>query len=143
MRKQTIKPFNHTPASSFFRLACRVDFVEAEKILPDAELALKAFAQYEAYSNGLKSKKRKRTGNVRGRRASFERTSATPFKKETARIFYGIAVKVERTLEKHYQIKSGETYVVLLKAASLLFLAVSQRVETAMRANTANQKKGE
>jgi len=123
-----IKPFNHTPSSSFFRLACIVDFMDESKLLSDAVNAQKALNQLKNYANSLKGKTRKRVRTVRGRRISLERIVRSPLKKIHSQILYGIAVEIEKILERHYQIKSGETYVVLSKASSQMYETVSARV---------------
>lgn len=125
--KKSIKPFNHTPASSFFRLACRVDFMDDKDTLPDAEKALKALDQLKDYARSLKEKTKKRTHTVRGRRKSIERLEKPVFKRMSSYIYYAIAIDIEKILERHYQLKSGETYVVLSKAALRFYETVSKR----------------
>lgn len=141
--KSVVKPFNHTAASSFFRLACRADFMDDKNTLPDAEKALKALNQLKDYAGSLKEKTKKRTHNVRGRRKSFERLSKPPFKRMSSHIYYAIAIEIEKILERHYQIKSGETYVVISKAALQLYETVSKRFVSIPRATAmSNSKEG-
>jgi hypothetical protein len=131
-----IKPFNHIPASSFFRLACIVDFNDDPKLFTDATNTQKALKQLKHYERSLKGKTKKRVLHVRGRRISIERMFKSPFKKVHSQIFYGVAVEIEKILERHYQIRSGETYFVLSKAASQMYEAVSSRVATLSGAAT-------
>lgn len=116
------KPFNHTPASSFFRLACRAEFINEDDLIEHSKATLKAFSTFRAFAKSAKEKAKKKTGHVKGRRPSLERSvKQTPLKKMPARIYYAIAIDIERTLERHYQIKSGESYVLLHKAATNLY----------------------
>lgn len=141
--RKCIKPFNHTAASSFFRLACRVDFMEDKDALADAEKALKALDQLKGYARSLKEKTKKRTNLVRGRRKSIERLSKPIFKRMASHIYYAIAIEVEKILERHYQLKSGETYVVLSKAALQFYETVSKRVVSIPCATAVNKSRRE
>ena len=129
-----IKPFNHTPASVMFRLACMQEFEKNDKQFDDETLGMvELLERFKCYELALRKKIRKRTNTVRGRRKSIERIISNPFTRINSKVVYSIAIEMERLLEKHYQMKSGETYVLLSKAAALMAESIKEKVA----ANTA------
>lgn len=125
--KQVIKPFNHTPASSFFRLACRAEFLENELLQAEADSTLLGLATLREFENNLKGRIKIKTSKVRGRRKNFNRYYKAPFTSLPSNIYYGIAIAIENMLERHYQLKSGETYVLLSKASMQFYQAANSR----------------
>lgn len=114
-----MKPFNHTSSSSFFRMACRVD--ELGVPLAVVEKIMRGYSEYSSYANEIKNHLKKRSIKVSARRKHLGDVVKAPFKTVEAQILYSIAIGVERILEKHYQKKSGETYVILSKSAMQLY----------------------
>lgn len=134
---KTVKPFNHIPASSLFRLACMVEFADEKKIEKSTKKILKIFSEFKEYAGKLKKEKRKRTYHVRGKRKSIDKQIKSPFTKIGSQLIYAMAIEVESSLESHFQIRSGETYVVLSKVAMQLYGATSKIVSTEIGGKTA------
>lgn len=141
--KRVIRPFNHTASSSFFRLACRVEFKDDELLLSDAKKAIVGLEQLKKYEESISVLKKRRTSHIKGRRKSIERIYQILFTSATSAIYFSIAVAIEKILEKHYSLKSGETYVLLSGASSKLYEAVNKKHEETVRATTVNLKKGD
>lgn len=137
MKKHT-RPFNHVVSSSFFRLACRTEFFDDSIMLLDAEKTIDGLKQLRDYEKQLRKHIKIRTSNFRGRRKSFDKLYAMPFTKASSRIYYSVAISIENMLEKHFQIKSGETYVLLYKTSMQFYDAVQQKYQSTLRTAAIN-----
>jgi len=125
-----IKPFYHTCASTMFRLACKIETGDCQKTVDEnGASAVDALCQLMEFEKGLRVKIRKRTNKVGGRRKSLERIIKNPFREPNAAVVYKVAIETEKMLEKHYQLKSGETYVLLSKAATKMAEAIKGQFE--------------
>lgn len=120
--------FNHVPASALFREACRIEFFEEDIFADFTVMVAEQLDIYKKYALKVDAK-RKGAYKVPGRRPSIERLIPSPFSKNHSSAVYSVAIAIERTLERQYQFKSGETYVVLSKAASQLSEAISNEIK--------------
>lgn len=136
------KPFNHLPASIVFREACRLECVYPEQmnVNPIILVCKEHLDKLKGYNNQLRPFVKKRVQSIKSQRINISKTIKNPFTNINASIIYGIALNIERMLEKHYQLQSGETYVLLLSAATNMATAIKNDIVTTFNEPTTMKK---